>query len=122
MSLSGEDRKKKALLEVYNLCSWKAKHMDALPENPDIIRFKWLADEADEARPFFSVGLLEETTPAVRRELYLGREDKSWVLCVTEVTREDFDPKEVAKEITRLMSTDKAMEGFKAIWNKSPQS
>ncbi|NCC26106.1 MAG: hypothetical protein EOM25_13070 [Deltaproteobacteria bacterium] len=110
------------LREIFDLCAWKAKHLGVLPEDEDSIRYMWLNDEADEARPFFSSGILTEVSAAVRRELYLGRSGRRWVLCVTEVTREDFNPKEVAKELVRLMSTDKAMDGFKAIWNKPPEA
>ena len=105
------------LKEVFDICDWNNKHLGKLPDKPSDIRYKWLEDEAEEAKPFFTVGVLHESTAAVDRELFLGEEDGGWILCVTETTSKDFSPRDVAKEMARLMNPDKAKKGFQQIWN-----
>jgi hypothetical protein len=96
------------LRELFDGCPWQSKFLGRLPENPDEIRYKWSEEDAEYARPFFTVGILTEETPAVRRSLYLGTgEDGVEYLCVREVQHEDFDAAEVGKEFARLMDISK---------------
>ncbi|MFP4317159.1 MAG: hypothetical protein ACOC24_04315 [Desulfovibrionales bacterium] len=101
----------KKLKEIFDNCSWKEKFLDSVPENPDEIRYKWTEEDAEYARPFFTVGLLTEETPAVRRSLYFGKDKQGVeILCVREITHEDFDAKEVGREMARMMDISKIKE------------
>jgi hypothetical protein len=106
-SAQGEDMAAK-LKELFDICTWTAKFLDQLPENPDEIRYKWSEEDAEYARPFFTVGILTEETPAVRRSLYLGK-DKDGIeyLCVREIQHEDFDAAEVGREYAMLFDISK---------------
>lgn len=94
----------KTLRELFDACPWTGKTFGELPGDPGAVRYLWRAEDAGFAAMFFKSGLMTEETAAIRRSLYLGREPGgAWALCVIERTREDFDPKEVARGITGLM-------------------
>jgi hypothetical protein len=99
------------LRSIFDGCNWKAKYLGQFPDNPDEIRYKWSEEDADYAKPFFTVGILTEETPAVRRSLYLGRDkDGLEFLCVREVQHEDFDAAEVGRQFALLMDISKVHE------------
>ncbi len=64
------------LEEIFEQCGWRAKHRDAIPDNPDTIRYKWTEEESGNASIFLARGIIKEETPAVRRALYLGRDNR----------------------------------------------
>ncbi|MFW6324778.1 MAG: hypothetical protein ACOC0U_06920 [Desulfovibrionales bacterium] len=98
------------LMEIFNQCTWKTKYEGELPENSEEIRFRWREEDHEFAESFFSVGLFTEETPAVRRSIYIGEDETGTeVLCVREVTREDFDPKEIGKQFARLLDVSNAV-------------
>ena len=102
------------LKEIFDQCDWAEKHFGSLPQNEDEVRYEWTEEDADYARPFFTTGILKEKTSAVKRSLYLGQdEDGAWKLCVREVTSEDFDPREVAKELVHMMDVSKLVQADK---------
>ena len=99
------------LRELFDLCQWQSKYLGKLPENPDEIRYKWSEEDAEYARPFFTVGIMTEETPAVRRSLYLGKDEAGTeFLCVREVQHEDFDAAEVGREYAKLFDMSKMKE------------
>lgn len=108
------------LKTLFDQSDWKNKHFGELPKDVVEIRYSWREDEADFAELFLKSGkVLTESTAAVDRGLYLGQDREGfWKLCVTERTRSDYDPKQVAKGIADLMdasrflnSMDKAKAG-----------
>jgi len=96
---------------------WKEKYQDQVPPDEKGILYKWSADEADYAAPFFSrVGqsvLKEETCIAVR-SLYLGRgPDNCLCLYVYEKEKDSFREgiPEMAREFACMMKVDNLIRG-----------
>jgi hypothetical protein len=115
--MTTEFKKGEHLKKIFDICTWKNKHLHQLPETDHDIRYKWTEDEHEFARPFFSTGVLCEDSAATHRELYLGEDENGWVLCVTETTSKDFSPEEVAREMVRLMDPDTSMDALKGIYS-----
>ena len=109
-------KKGEHLKEIFDICSWQGKHLHELPATDHDIRYTWTEDEYEFARPFFTTGVLCEDSSAVHRELYLGKNDNGWLLCVTETTSKDFSPEDVAREMARLMNPDVGMDALKDIY------
>ncbi|MBT8763891.1 hypothetical protein KFV02_08095 [Desulfohalobiaceae bacterium Ax17] len=108
------DSKYDKLKKIFDQCEWTEKYFEILPENRDEVRYEWLEEDADYARPFFTTGILKEKTSAVKRSLYLGQDENgAWKLCVREVTCDDFDPREVARGLVRMMDVSKVVEANK---------
>ena len=105
------------LARMFESSGWKEKFLDQLPPDENGIVYKWSAEEADYAAPFFSrVGqsvLTEETCVAVR-SLYLGRgSDDSLYLCVYQREKDSFRKgiPEMAREFACLMKVDNMVRG-----------
>jgi len=100
------------LKTLFDNSTWTNKHFEKLPDNETDIRYAWREDEAEFAELFLKSGkVLTESTAAVDRGLYLGKDrDGYWKLCVTERTRSDYDPKEVARGISHLMDASRYLE------------
>ncbi len=98
---------------LFSANTWSRKFYDCLPEDPDSIRYAWHEEEADYARLFLTSGILHESTVAVQRSMYLGREKSgAWRLYVCEATQPDYDVKEIAAQISSLMSMDKIVDAL----------
>ncbi len=102
------------LKALFDKSEWSNKHFEELPENAAEIRYAWREDEAEFAELFLKSGkVLTESTAAVDRGLYYGKDqDGFWKLCVTERTRSDYDPKQVAKGIADLMDATRFLDSM----------
>ncbi|HDQ41082.1 MAG TPA: hypothetical protein ENN39_08665 [Desulfonatronum sp.] len=100
------------LKALFDKSTWSNKHFEKLPDNETDIRYAWREDEVEFAELFLKSGkVLTESTAAVDRGLYLGKDQHGyWKLCVTERTRSDYDPKEVARGISSLMDASRFLQ------------
>ncbi|MCA1743548.1 MAG: hypothetical protein ABR542_11850 [Desulfonatronovibrio sp.] len=101
----------KVLKELFESSDWKEKYEDQLPQE-DIILYKWSADEAEYAAPFFSTTgktILTEETCIAKRSLYLGRDGEGTLfLYICEQEKESYRKEipDMAKEFACLMKVD----------------
>lgn len=105
------------LKALFDMSDWTNKHFGVLPEDSTEIRYAWREDEADFAELFLRSGkVLTETTAAVERGLYLGQDHEGhWKLCVTERTKAEYDPKEVARGMSRLMDASRYLQSMQRV-------
>lgn len=95
------------LKALFDRCGWTKKYFDSLPENLCSIRYGWREDEAEFARLFLETGVMPETTAAVDRSLYLGRDGKgAWLLCVLEKTDTNYSIEKMAEGVCALFGTN----------------
>lgn len=101
----------KVLKELFEGSDWKEKYEDQLPPEDNIL-YRWSADEAEYAAPFFSTtgkSILTEETCIAKRSLYLGRDDEGTLfLCICELEKESYRKEipEMAREFACLMKVD----------------
>ncbi|MFO7727050.1 MAG: hypothetical protein R6X11_01855 [Desulfonatronovibrio sp.] len=106
----------KILNELFEGSGWKEKYKDQIPADENGILYKWSADEAEYASPFFSragQSILTEETCVAKRCLYLGREsDNSLHLYVCEQEKDSFRKEipEMAREFASMMKVDNIMK------------
>lgn len=94
------------LKALFDRCVWIKKYYEALPGNLSEIRYGWREDEAEFARLFLETGVMPETTAAVERSLYLGKDPKgAWLLCVLEKTQRNYDVEKMAQGICTLFGS-----------------
>lgn len=105
------------LKALFDMSDWGNKRFGALPDKAMEIRYAWREDEAGLAELFLQSGnVLTETTAAVERGLYLGQDTEGhWKLCVTERTRADYDPREVARGMSRLMDASRYLQSVQQV-------
>lgn len=102
----------KNIVELFESSNWKEKYLDQIPPDENSILYKWSADEADYASPFFSKAgqsILTEETCVAKRCLYLGREaDNSLYLYVCEREKDSFRKEipEMAREFASMMKVE----------------
>lgn len=106
----------KILVQLFEDSEWKEKYQDQIPPDENCILYKWSADEADYASPFFSKAgksILTEETCVAKRCLYLGREsDNSLHLYVCEREKDSFRKEipDMAREFASMMKVDNIMK------------
>lgn len=100
------------LKALFDKSTWTNKHFATLPPHPHEIRYAWREDESGFAELFLkNENVLTESTAAVDRGLYLGQDENGyWLLCITERTRPDYDPKKVAQGISTLMDASRFLQ------------
>ncbi len=102
----------KIISDLFERSDWKKKYPDQIPPDENGVRYKWSAEEADYALPFFSkVGqtILTEETCVATRSLYLGRgSDNSLCLYVYEKEKCSYREgiPDMAREFASLMKVD----------------
>ena len=102
----------KKISELFDSSSWEEKYRDQVPPDEAGIVYRWSAEEADFAAPFFSAAgqsVLTEETCVAKRSLYLGREPDN-CLCLYVYEREKDSYKkgipDMAREFASMMKVD----------------
>jgi hypothetical protein len=102
----------KILMELFEGSCWKEKYHGQVPPDNNGVIYKWTAEEAEYAAPFFSKAgqsILTEETCIAKRSLYLGRQtDNSLCLYIYETEKETYREgiPEMAREFASMLKVD----------------
>ncbi|MFW5730420.1 MAG: hypothetical protein ACOCV7_02120 [Desulfonatronovibrionaceae bacterium] len=109
----------KILAELFNACDWKEKYKDAFPPDEEKVTYKWCAEDAELAMPFFSETgrkIMTEESCVAKRSLYLARDENDRLcLYIYEQEKESYRQgiPEMAKDFACMLKVDNIMKDKK---------